>query len=486
VVRIDAIGRYRGIFQHATGGSAAPGWFARDAAAWLCGDCADAAHWRVDDGVDGLRRVARCRAFCGPSTSATDNGGNGAVVSAPPASFGRGAPWQQLWFPALQSFLFRPLSTIGYWPQGIPQRAPAGHHLLASSTHLPLRVGIHYRRGDAALLKWRSQANFTEYLQAGGRLLPALHRQAAAPPRSIIDAQLFLATDSISTRVEAEQLVASHKQPPSGAQRPFSWSSVATTSALLLSTLNIGVDAATGQPTSDRVASDISSGRSAQDLQVHTESWISRLTDMMQHGHTTLSAASTGAGVSGLGKDSGSSVHWSESAYDRHAAASLSRIGGYTGLYLHRPVVADAASSSFVAVHPTLAALHSWSAVCDPASPQARDADDDEHGGALPWWSACRDEVWVQEQDTKAVQAAVAIANFTAGVVRDIDMLAGTDILLGTCLSQVSRTAYEVGVARGSIVTRAHCPDAPQCTSFPAHAYSVPLPWEDWGAAPPP
>lgn len=74
--------------------------------------------------------------------------------------------------------------------------------------------------------------------------------------------------------------------------------------------------------------------------------------------------------------------------------------------------------------------------------------------------------------------AAAAVHAVTAGVVADIDILADSAALVGTGLSQVSRTAYEVAAARGAALLPPIALDADSLRSLPLpHPYAILAPW---------
>jgi len=111
------------------------------------------------------------------------------------------------WFPAIQSFMFKPLFRI---------RKLLGEDIIESmwKTRTP-SFGVHIRRGDAVMLDWRSHATAEEYIDA---LLPLKNSLIKVEENAQIDHSsislshksfynvsfpLYIATDSISARQRA-------------------------------------------------------------------------------------------------------------------------------------------------------------------------------------------------------------------------------------------------------------------------------------------
>jgi len=95
------------------------------------------------------------------------------------------------WFPAIQSFMFKPLFRI---------RNVLGKDFIESmwKTKNP-SFGVHVRRGDAVMLDWRSHATAEEYIDA---LVP-LKNSLSGKSLYNVSFPFYIATDSISARQRA-------------------------------------------------------------------------------------------------------------------------------------------------------------------------------------------------------------------------------------------------------------------------------------------
>jgi len=95
------------------------------------------------------------------------------------------------WFPAIQSFMFKPLFRI---------RKLLGEDVIKSmwKTKNP-SFGVHIRRGDAVMLDWRSHAMAEEYIDA---LVP-LKNSLSGKSFYNVSFPLYIATDSIGARQRA-------------------------------------------------------------------------------------------------------------------------------------------------------------------------------------------------------------------------------------------------------------------------------------------
>jgi hypothetical protein len=95
------------------------------------------------------------------------------------------------WFPAIQSFMFKPLFRI---------RKLLGEDVIKSmwKTKNP-SFGVHIRRGDAVMLDWRSHAMAEEYIDA---LVP-LKNSLSGKSFFNVSFPLYIATDSIGARQRA-------------------------------------------------------------------------------------------------------------------------------------------------------------------------------------------------------------------------------------------------------------------------------------------
>jgi hypothetical protein len=111
------------------------------------------------------------------------------------------------WFPAIQSFMFKPLFRI---------RQLLGEDVIKSmwKTGIP-SFGVHIRRGDAVMLDWRSHATAKEYIDALLPLKNSLikveenvridHSSISLSGKSLYNVSfpLYIATDSIGARQRA-------------------------------------------------------------------------------------------------------------------------------------------------------------------------------------------------------------------------------------------------------------------------------------------
>jgi hypothetical protein len=68
----------------------------------------------------------------------------------------------------------------------------------------------------------------------------------------------------------------------------------------------------------------------------------------------------------------------------------------------------------------------------------------------------------------------------TAGVVADILALSEAQALVGTCLSQVSRTAFDLSYARGNALLPPVGLDTAACATLPLpHPYAILAQWQN-------
>lgn len=88
------------------------------------------------------------------------------------------------------------------------------------------------------------------------------------------------------------------------------------------------------------------------------------------------------------------------------------------------------------------------------------------------------DTVTMPAVDLHANYTDGQVASLNGGVIADIWELAQGRALIGTCLSQVSRTAYELIYARGAAQLPPIGIDAVECANFAApHPYTIPHRW---------
>jgi len=78
-----------------------------------------------------------------------------------------------------------------------------------------------------------------------------------------------------------------------------------------------------------------------------------------------------------------------------------------------------------------------------------------------------------------AASAAFSVMQLTDGVIGDIYALSHASFFVGTCLSQVSRLAYDLAYASG----RARAPpvglDAAACRAHPRHFFPIAADWRE-------
>jgi hypothetical protein len=76
-------------------------------------------------------------------------------------------------------------------------------------------------------------------------------------------------------------------------------------------------------------------------------------------------------------------------------------------------------------------------------------------------------------------KAASTVYAMTAGVVADIHALSQCGALVGTCLSQVSRTAYDLAYARGTAQLPPVGMDTDSCAALQLpHPYAILAQWQ--------
>jgi hypothetical protein len=274
----------------------------------------------------------------------------------------------RLWFPAVQTFLFRPLPRV----RALAAGAVAELGAAAAGAGGGCAFALHVRRGDAAALHWRANASLPHYLAVARLALP---RGGGAPP------PLYLATDSAEVKAAAEALAAP------------AFRLLASPARVLVARVG--------------------------DAGVHTETFI---------------------------------------------AAALAEVGGG---------VSDAAAAAATSLPPLPAVLSPLDApgaasLLLPAAAAAL------RGDGAAYLSAASDAA-----GDAAARAAADVAALTEGVVADVWALSHGTHFVGTCLSQVSRLAYELAYGAG----RARAPpvgvDALACRAHARHFMAITADWRD-------
>lgn len=394
-------------------------------------------------------------------------------------------------------------------------------------------IGVHYRAGDAAGLVWRSHAPLGAYVQAARALvagLDARERSLVGGLGSPADAAALRAAND--TAVHVSLLVATDSTAGREGARALVWDSMAGRDAPLW-------DAGTNRtPAFAAAAAAIAAaGGGAGDdkqTQAQTQHGTARF--------TAANVTSAEPLLSALDAEAHALVEGDPRARDVVAVlrdklrARLTPRQG--GLSFHRLVTTDARLLTRPPAPPRPAAnatpadarnatggegehstapagagvagggdltVHMESHILDvlrdarPRIQLASDgdgADDDVYPSkdadhlrlvrllpeAFASWPGRLSEEADPPGEAEAAQAAASadVAALTAGVIGDVWALSHANYLLGSCLSQVSRLAYELALAAG----RARAPpvglDARLCRTFPMPApYAVMADWRD-------
>lgn len=325
--------------------------------------------------------------------------------------------WSVLWYPALQAWLYRPRHAV---------LAPVLQAVGAEQEEdVAFDVGIHVRRGDSLNLNWRTHAGSPEYARTAGFAL--LHLPVAQRPAGrqtagkgrIVSRQVYIATDSYSTKQELGRLLEESYPPLVAYASP----------AVVLVSSQVGPDGTQLQ----------------QESTAHIETLIAQRT-----------VAATGSALDG---ESLSAIPYGGTEED-----AVMFVAGQPVLLLngrrHRPLPSAAASSAVDTPTGGIMDLRDWcSSLPNPAL--CSSGVDPSHASG----------------SRGAIQAAVEVWQLTAGVIADIWALSKAQALVGTCLSQVSRTALDLQYASGRAVSPGRALDMDLCGRVP-HDVAMLTPWQ--------
>lgn len=409
VVRIDSLADYHDIIMTATRGDVAPA-YVKQASGCSIGDAfVSTTRSSATSPADTLilNRHSRCRS--------------------------------RIWFPAIQSFLFKPVARIR---NQVQQQVAA----MTSAQH---SFAIHVRRGDAAKLTWRSHSTVDTYVERAQALLLLLQRTSSslhvssvadrddrtAQQRTWAAPSLYLATDSASTRHTAALLV----------NGSFA---LLESPALIFQTRS-----------QQQHHPETSSGASPpEDAHIHTESYI---------------AQALAWSISPLAEtvDEVPAAQFPSPVPTASAANFADAVVDVLGI----PVLALASHSEFEpatgtgdledeqVVQLTSADYHT---IADVIQRLAEAGDSQTSASLQPGF---RDHV----------ATALTARSLTDGVIADIFALSHGNHFIGTCLSQVSRLAYELAYANGYSRSDPVGLDAAACRSWPRHFYSITADWRE-------
>jgi hypothetical protein len=323
-------------------------------------------------------------------------------------------------------------------------------------------VAIHFRAGDAARLAWRSQAPLGSYVR---QALCAATALAAAPPWG-----LFLASDSVQARAALSREVALHIAIVS-----FD-ASVAPPGAPLLQACGgrMGAHAPSSVTVSSAAMLVTTAQAVPQDAHVHIETWIAEQRERLRSAEDDEGA---------------------DAAYLAHLVHSTAALpGGAPHLRvfaLHRHSYSLYSEAADVAHHALDDALHllldgaagssstDTALLCKLAMALAGDlgrGSDDRVGSLAGACGMAASPAAAPAAAAENAAAAAAIAGVTAGIVADVSALAASAALVGTCLSQVSRLAYELSFAAGVARLPPVALDAHLCAGAP-HAHAILAEW---------
>ena len=83
-----------------------------------------------------------------------------------------------------------------------------------------------------------------------------------------------------------------------------------------------------------------------------------------------------------------------------------------------------------------------------------------------------------EDEDDEFHRKIVKSRHVLNGIVQDITLLSECDVLIGTCMSQVSRMAAELMVDR--MIAPPIAMDLALCRSFPAHFVDIEMEWRSY------
>lgn len=580
VVRLDSIGAHRTALLAATRGDFAPAWFRSAAVEWACGAC----------GASALEAAgnASCPAAVDAALAAEDH-------CATYCSGGPDAAWRRLWFPAFESWLFKPSTAIAdataaslarvtapaddlyiaapaapaidlpAAPRAaavrragaaeavvVPVPVTAGSASIsatggvstsaqAAAAPAPRRphaaIGVHYRAGDASALVWRSHAPLTSYVQAAKALargLAARYRLAAGD----VDATAnFTLAANVNASVHLSLVVATDSAAARASLRDAVYDRLAGSRGLLYDTAanrtaNVTASSVDAEPLLallDERAHRLMEGE--ERARGATGVLRGLLRDKLAHpsGGTHFDRLALQPGVrlvtksaDELAEEAAAKDKADKAKKDKAAAATATNATAASNATAANATASSSASESATPspspspTGPVDKPVHLEThirSLLDGARPKiiSDDADDssESDGDDDVFPSRDLDELRMVRvtagsyaafprqltppggagngtgrpvgfAEEALAAAAGDVAALTAGVVGDVWLLSHANYLIGTCLSQVSRLAYELAYAAG----RARAPpvglDARLCRSFPMPApYTVTADWRD-------
>lgn len=554
-VRVESIAGVRGALLAATRGDFAPAWFRQSAADWACGRCSTGSLQALGNGSSN--------SGCGSQDAAALEDHCSTYCSGGPDK-----AWRALWFPALESWLFRPSeSIVNATADAVakvtsparsridlplePSTATVGLHASGSAAAVRVAatadgasstvavdaatgaatpavvgtsasdvaagttgwraphvaVGIHYRAGDATGLVWRSHAPLTAYLQAAHSLVlgldkrarqlaaehdsPAVASRLTASNDTAVHVSLALATDSAAAREALRGLVYDRL---AGHDAPIFDSATNRTSALASSGAGGSAENVTA---AEPLLSLLDSGAHAL---IEGEERARTVAGVLRN----MLRAKLWPGKGGVHfhrlVTTGAPLLSKEAPPPADAANSSAASGNTTGAASASPSPAAAGAPN--ATSDRVVHIESYiSGVLEGAKPKIlmggdEGADDDVYPSKEPGdvrvvrvspasygpWRGRLSPSESPADEFEETQAAAAreVAGLTEGVVADIWTLSHANYLIGTCLSQVSRLAFELQYAAGR--ARAHPVglDARLCRAFPMPApYTITADWRE-------
>lgn len=478
VVRVDELARYRdaslGVTAaetpgacgdnfadtHTQGKDTMPAEFATALAASCARDGSPAVYCRPSNDVVSFsaRRDARQRAngsslseaaqACTSVNDASDRAQARTTVAA----------WQRLWFPAHEAFLFRP-------------RASLLTEIIASE----MLVGVHMRAGDSLLLRWRAHAPLTAYVDAALCAAAPLVIRAGESSPLALPWSLFLASDSAEARVQLPDEIIARAAildfDSSTGRRPCG--------GRLLPPPPVTVTVSTAK---------VLVHESRRDANVHVESWIAEM----------LTRSQRPSEIAGPGWSPQERADSLDAEYRKHIAqttATLPAVSAARGLRvfaLHRgsyPILHEAVASAQAALAEAVIMLSAEPAagpaaarICAAGFTLAAALSDaaifsKDSVIVDAFFRACGSAQAVSTSPAaQAAAASSAVASVTAGIVADVAALSASSALVGTCLSQVSRLAYELSYAAGVARLPPTALDSHLCAMAP-HSQAVLAQW---------
>lgn len=347
---------------------------------------------------------------------------------------------RRLWFPAIQSYLFKPLPRILQGRVGealavIDRERGAGREVF----------GVHVRRGDAAALGWRSNAGVEEYGAVADIAAAGIFRRRGRRRNGSGEGVIGV----FGTGEEEGQGVDLFKDTRGGGGGGMTSSFAAPPQHPILVFM----------------ATDCSDTRARGGVAFPPQ-------------HFTLFASASAI------LDTPTPLH-TESVIAHALAASTTAASSSGG---SSSIGSDGRGTAVAVEHPYLPPPHPLpqrmllDELGPPDSPavKARGGDLEGYFASYAAGTAGQGEGGGRSGSAAAAaRTAHSVAQLTEGVIGDIWVLAHATHFIGTCLSQVSRVAFDLAYARGEARAPPVGLDTKACREHPRHFFPITADWRE-------